>query len=151
VMYRTEILRRAGGFDETLRCCEDYDVYLRLAKVYPVVAYQSIAAEYRKHADNMTRNAPMILKTTLAVLARHQRVARTSAVWRSAYADGKRFFGNYYGGKIADLLAEESKGRRRPQELASLVMAGLRYDRRFVLRLTLRIMNVLRARFWHVR
>jgi glycosyltransferase involved in cell wall biosynthesis len=150
VMYKTTILRLAGGFDETLPCCEDYDVYLRLAKSYAIAPYEAIAAEYRQHGDNMTRNAPMLLKTALAVLARHHRITRTSVDWRFAYAQGRRFFSNYYGGKIVELLAEESKGRRRPGELVSLVMAGLRYDRHFTLRVAQRIVNVLRGRFWQI-
>jgi glycosyltransferase involved in cell wall biosynthesis len=91
VMYRTEILRLAGGFDESLPCCEDYDVYLRLAKNYPITSYEGIAAEYRQHGGNMTQNAALMLKTVLAVLARHAPAGEASPEWRAAYAEGERF------------------------------------------------------------
>ncbi len=49
VLYNTSLLRASGGFDFTLRSCEDFDVYLRLARVHSIAAYNSVAAEYRRH------------------------------------------------------------------------------------------------------
>ena len=34
-MVRRELFSRYGGFDETLRCCEDYDLWLRVAPFEP--------------------------------------------------------------------------------------------------------------------
>lgn len=35
VMARRELFERFGGFDESLPCCEDYDLWLRVAKTEP--------------------------------------------------------------------------------------------------------------------
>ena len=55
VMFRTERLRDAGGYDESLRNCEDYDLLVRLKKngckgyYLPVPLYR-----YYIHGDNIT-------------------------------------------------------------------------------------------------
>ena len=150
VMYHANLLRSAGGFDETLCACEDYDVYLRLAANYPIVMYPHISAEYRKHGANMSRNAPMMLKTALSVLAKQATTAQNSPVWRAAYIEGKRSFGRHYGAEIVGLLAAECARLRRPRALASLIMTGLRHDRGFLARLAfgfvLRLGAAVRAR-----
>ncbi|MGE4430717.1 MAG: glycosyltransferase family 2 protein, partial [Sphingobium sp.] len=56
VIYNAEMLRDSGGFDTGLKSCEDYDVFLRLARRHPIAAYDSIGAEYRRHGNNMTGN-----------------------------------------------------------------------------------------------
>jgi len=55
VLFRTDLLREVGGYDESLKNCEDYDLLLRLkangAKGYylPVPLYR-----YYIHGENMT-------------------------------------------------------------------------------------------------
>jgi glycosyltransferase involved in cell wall biosynthesis len=68
VLYRREILKAIGGFDEMLLASEDYDVYLRLARRYQFVQYEDIIAEYRQHGRNMTRDAARMLVSTISVL-----------------------------------------------------------------------------------
>ncbi len=48
-LYRRDVLLALGGFDERLRRCEDYDLYLRLALSYPIASHPEIIAEYRWH------------------------------------------------------------------------------------------------------
>ena len=68
VLYRRDCLTEVGGFDETLRRCEDYDLYLRIAQRYPISSHGAIVAEYRKHDHNMSADAASMLQTMLAVL-----------------------------------------------------------------------------------
>ena len=56
VLYRRECLEKAGGFDTTLPACEDYDLYLRLSRLYPVASTSAWLAEYRRHGANMSNN-----------------------------------------------------------------------------------------------
>src|SRR5258707_9317884 len=46
-LYRREVLLTLGGFDEDLRRCEDYDLYLRLARSHRIASHPEIIAEYR--------------------------------------------------------------------------------------------------------
>jgi glycosyltransferase involved in cell wall biosynthesis len=147
VMYRTEILRSAGGFNESLPRCEDYDVYLRLTQSYPIEAYEGVAAEYRRHNDNISLNAALMLKTVRKLLARHSRIAQTKQEWRVAHAEGVRYWSGFWGPRIEQSLIEECKGRRRLNVIASMTATGLRYDPEFVPRLSRRILRKVRAAF----
>ena len=41
VLYRTEVLRLPGGFHPSLRRCEDYDHFIRLARDHPIACHSS--------------------------------------------------------------------------------------------------------------
>ena len=49
VMARTDILRAMGGFDETLRSTEDWDLWLRLAACAPVGCHPDPLVTYLMH------------------------------------------------------------------------------------------------------
>jgi glycosyltransferase involved in cell wall biosynthesis len=72
VMYRRAPLEAAGGFDEALRSCEDWDVYLRLAATHEIVAHRHICADYRRHAGGMSQVFDRLIDAGLAVLERHR-------------------------------------------------------------------------------
>ena len=141
VMYRTEILRNAGGFDESLKRCEDFDVYLRLTKNYPIASYKGVAAEYRRHGENISLNAALMLKTVRTVLARHAPASQISPDLRVALAEGVRYWTGFWGPRVEQSLIAECKGRRRPSVLVYLLVTGLRYDPDFVARLGRRILR----------
>ena len=60
VMYSRARLMAAGGFDESLRRCEDYDVYLRMAKRYAIAGYAGscgrIPAARKQHVGRRWRH-----------------------------------------------------------------------------------------------
>ena len=88
VLYRRDILLAVGGFDEELYRCEDYDVYLRLARQFPIASHPEIIAEYRRHERNMSNNNAAMLQGTLAVHNRHAR--QTQMHRRRAWHAGQR-------------------------------------------------------------
>jgi glycosyltransferase involved in cell wall biosynthesis len=47
-MFRRDCALAVGGYDDTLRLWEDYDIYLRLAQRYPAASHPTIVAEYRQ-------------------------------------------------------------------------------------------------------
>ncbi len=49
-LYRTEIVRAVGGFDASVRACEDRKLWLEVARLGPVCLTPVIAMEYRQHA-----------------------------------------------------------------------------------------------------
>src|SRR5262249_19752764 len=61
VMYRRSIFEKVGGFNTRLRACEDYDMYLRIARISPIYCYDSVVAQYRHHSGNMSRNRVLML------------------------------------------------------------------------------------------
>lgn len=53
IVFHTEILRKEGGYDETL-FYEDFDIQVRLARNYPVIYSDHIGVLKRKHAGSMS-------------------------------------------------------------------------------------------------
>jgi hypothetical protein len=95
VMYRREALLEAGSFDGTLSRCEDYDVYLRMARRFPIAGYADRVAEYRRHGANMSADHAAMLRSALAVHGRHQPPAddpRARAAWRAGRRGWRRVY-----------------------------------------------------------
>ena len=69
VMFRRAIFDEVGAFDTSLRSCEDYDLYMRITRRYPVARHDRLVAEYRRHDASMSVRAGRMLDTALDVLA----------------------------------------------------------------------------------
>jgi glycosyltransferase involved in cell wall biosynthesis/SAM-dependent methyltransferase len=111
VLFDRRRLLEAGGFDVTLRRCEDYDVYLRMSRIHPVAHHRAIVAEYRRHGNNMSSNSLEMLHWVQRVLERYRPpngAGRAAAAWRRGRA-GWRF---YY--LWESLWGEAAKRERRP-------------------------------------
>ena len=54
VMYRRAVFDSVGSFDAGLNACEDYDLYLRIARRLPVGAHPQPVAEYRRYGSAMS-------------------------------------------------------------------------------------------------
>jgi glycosyltransferase involved in cell wall biosynthesis len=121
VLYRRDCLTEVGGFDETLRRCEDYDLYLRIAQRYPISSHEAIVAEYRKHGHNMSADAALMLRTVLAVLDRHASRIVVGASERAALQDGRAAWRNYY----ASEMFEAVRVRWHEREAIGAIVTGL--------------------------
>jgi len=56
VMMRRDLFDAAGGFDESLPACEDYDLWLRIARTTPVALIdQPLVIKRGGHADQLSR------------------------------------------------------------------------------------------------
>jgi len=87
VMYRRAVLDAVGAFDTMLTCAEDYELYLRLARRFPVVDHYAEVAEYRQHPGTISRNAERMLTATLAVLEPHRPGVTASAAHHRAWRE----------------------------------------------------------------
>lgn len=72
VLSRKDVVEAAGAFDTTLKSCEDWDLWLRMASLGGMfVPMEGTFACYRQHPDSMSRNRDRMLRTALSVLRRH--------------------------------------------------------------------------------
>ncbi|WP_448614611.1 glycosyltransferase [Modestobacter sp. URMC 112] len=110
VLYRRDVLLASGGFDERLRLCEDYDVYLRLARSHPLASHPVETALYRWHGDNMSARSRTMLRAVLALHRAHRpdapRTSDTARAWRT----GRRSWRRYYAQEV--LAVARAAGRR---------------------------------------
>jgi glycosyltransferase involved in cell wall biosynthesis len=67
-MIRRTAFAAAGRFNESVSMGEDYDLYLRIARQWPLVQHDTCVLEYREHSGNISRAQEQMLKSTMVVL-----------------------------------------------------------------------------------
>jgi glycosyltransferase involved in cell wall biosynthesis len=107
VAYRREAIEAEGGFNPSLAACEDYDLYLRIARKYPVSVHENLVAEYRQHDQNMSRDPKLMLKTVLEVLNSNWQYARAKDNYREAYRAGVKSWREHYSREFFDQVTEQ--------------------------------------------
>lgn len=112
VMYRRDRLEEVGGFDATYRACEDYELYLRLARRFAMISGHEIIAEYRQHARNMSNNSPLMLRTALDALESQASFVPSDGERRLAYTEGVRRWKSFYAGQQLLKMYEAARDRR---------------------------------------
>jgi glycosyltransferase involved in cell wall biosynthesis len=124
VMYRRDLLAALGGFDEQLRRCEDYDVYLRMAREHAVTGYPDLVAAYRLHGGNMSGNHRAMLRSALEVHARHAPSSRVEDGAWEAWSEGRR---RWRRGYAEEMAAARYRSRQHGRTLATSlpVLAGI--------------------------
>lgn len=79
-LIRRDVFVEAGGFDGNLAIqVDDYDLYLRLARLRPFVRHDHWVLEYRLHGSNVSHNQEKMLTGTMAVLDRLEKSDQLSA------------------------------------------------------------------------
>lgn len=89
-MCRRDLLAAEGGFDEGFRLSEDYELYLRLVCRHPIACHGQVVAEYRKHGQNISDDAPRMLAAALAVLDKQSGFAASYPGGAAGLAAGRR-------------------------------------------------------------
>jgi glycosyltransferase involved in cell wall biosynthesis len=68
---RKRCFERVGYFDEHFRICEDYDLFLRLAKVCTLIGVPQTLMKLRVHENNVTRDTQAFCRFRLALTTKH--------------------------------------------------------------------------------
>jgi glycosyltransferase involved in cell wall biosynthesis len=100
VMYRRTVIESVGAFDTSLGAAEDYDLYFRIAKMFPVYWHHDVVLEYRKHGASMTRKAGLMLQHTVVVLRRQRNYLKGNRRYREAFQVGLKSGREEYGYRL---------------------------------------------------
>jgi glycosyltransferase involved in cell wall biosynthesis len=126
VMYRRAVFDSVGGFDTTVNGAADYDLYLRIARVFPVHHHGEVVLEYRRHAANMTRDPAPMLKATVTVLRRQRKHVKGNKRYKEAYRTGMRTGQEIYGVPLSDEVRNHSRLREWKRAVQGILVL-LRY------------------------
>jgi glycosyltransferase involved in cell wall biosynthesis len=101
VVARRSALETAGGFDETLPAlgCEDWDLWLRIARAHPIAILSEELTRYRRHGGNTV--AREVLASGLAVLAKLYADPAAAADARLSHAAARARLLWYHAGVAA--------------------------------------------------
>jgi glycosyltransferase involved in cell wall biosynthesis len=99
VLYSRQVIEVAGGFNQNLHACEDYELYLRIARRWRIRGHRAVVAEYRQHDTNMSKDRALMLTSVLAVLAEERKQVH-DRLHRQALRVGIRVWREYYGPQL---------------------------------------------------
>jgi len=128
VLFRRDALLEAGGFDRGLRACEDYDVFLRLARRHRVALHDDVVAEYRVRGDGMSSDPGRMYTSIMAVLGRQRAHVRGDPAREAALTAGCRLYNRYYGWPMLDAALRRLRRNRALGALRDFATVA-RYDR----------------------
>jgi glycosyltransferase involved in cell wall biosynthesis len=101
VMYRRWVFEEVGGFDGSVDAAADWDLYLRVARRFPIYHHGEVVADYRWHGANMTANPALMLRSTVSVLRRQRQHVKGNKSYEEAYEEGIKLFREHNGMNLA--------------------------------------------------
>ncbi|MCS4436601.1 glycosyltransferase [Aquiflexum gelatinilyticum] len=131
VMYRRWVFEEFL-FDTSLKACEDYDLYLKIARNHPVAHHSKILTVYRMHGNNMSGNPKLMLDSVLEVLRRQKKVLKSKEEAESLKR-GIEFFEKYYVNKLIKKVKTSGNSVDKP----SLRMLW-KYNKKFSVKIFIR-------------
>jgi glycosyltransferase involved in cell wall biosynthesis len=147
VMYRRAVLEFVGGFDSSLKACEDYDLYFRITKDFPVCSYDDVVAEYRQHDSNMSGNPALMLKTAMTVLRSQRAYVRKDKRYQEAYKIGVKSMKEFHGVPLARRVLAHARKREWKQAMQDMLVL-LPYCPRLFVRAWRKLELPMRLRHW---
>jgi len=96
-LYRRWVFSEIGGFDETNSPAADYDLYLRVARQFPVLCHHQPIVKYRMHGANMSNDSRLMLASTITALKKQLPHVRGNQGLLEAYERGLQNWRNSYG------------------------------------------------------
>jgi glycosyltransferase involved in cell wall biosynthesis len=94
VLYQRWVFEKFN-FNESLDVCEDYELYLRIARKFPVMHHNHFIAAYVLHGSNMSGNIIKMLARVLDVLDANRPYIK-SAEELKCLEKGKKIWKSYY-------------------------------------------------------
>ncbi len=108
VMIRRATFLGVGGFDEKFRfIAEDYDLWIRVAAVAPIIGVPEYTVLYRRHENNLTLQTVKQIEAHLEVLRRAQQIIRRRDLDmrnKPDLIDIRTSMKNFYDGAIVGLF-----------------------------------------------
>src|SRR5262249_31125092 len=119
--------------------CEDYELYLRIARRFPICCHDHISMEYRQHPSGMSRNAARMLRNAMAVLRAQRAYVRAHPAYAAAYREGWHRTQYYYGEQVVNSLRCMLREGQWQQAASGLVTLARYYPQAIPKHLTIKL------------
>jgi glycosyltransferase involved in cell wall biosynthesis len=97
VLFRRLIFDKVGGFDPSFITAQDYELYLRIARKFPIHHHDNTIAEYRQHGKNNSRDPIRMINSITNILNKEWEYIRGNAEYEKAWKRGLKLCQKYYG------------------------------------------------------
>lgn len=122
VMFRHVMFESLSGFNASLAPADDYDVYLRIARAFPIYCHEKVIVEYRMHGANQSGSTVRMLRATLQALGAQRDYIKGNKEYEEAYKTGKRYWRNYWGNILFCKVIALVKAQRLVAALRAIVL-----------------------------
>jgi glycosyltransferase involved in cell wall biosynthesis len=126
VIYRREAVESVGAFNVLFNGSADFDLNVRIARLFPVCCNDRPVLEYRRHDESMSRDYALMLKAAVSVRCAHRKVVKGSKELEKALQVGIRIAQEDYGEKVIELIGHRLRERKWGAAISGLLML-LRY------------------------
>lgn len=126
VLAKRHALTAVGGFREDLWFNEDRDLWLRVARLYPIHCHHQVVAEYRRHPDQLTQQWGVMLRTGVRVMRDQWPFVRDNPVYAEACRQGIRQYRQACGPPLVWQMVADARAGRVREALAAFMIV-LRY------------------------
>jgi glycosyltransferase involved in cell wall biosynthesis len=138
VLHRRECLESVGGYNPApvLKGAEDYDLYLRLARIYPVFCHGEAVAEYRQYeqgAANVSGNLSGMFQATLTALRTQRQYVKNNDAYRKVYRQGISHKQRLWGGMVIEQVKLQLRTPGERATAAQNIWVLLKYNKRGLL------------------
>jgi hypothetical protein len=126
-MFRRWMSARLIRFNPAFDASADYELYLRIARTFPIHGHTAVVAEYRLHRGSMSRNAAVMLTSTMEVLRAQRPYVSRRRAYARAYEQGRRSWQGHYGEQLIEQLSRQLRRPHRWIEAGSMMAVLARY------------------------
>jgi glycosyltransferase involved in cell wall biosynthesis len=124
VMYRRWVFEEVGDFDGSVDAAADWDLYLRVARRFPIYHHGEVVADYRWHGSNMTADPALMLRSTVSVLRGQRQLVEGDKRYEEALEEGIKLFREHNGVNLAKEVRSQVRRRDPGRALrGALVLA----------------------------
>ncbi len=141
VMFRRGVFEKVAAFDESLAVCEDYDLYLRITRDFPVQCHGKTVLDYRQHSGTASGNAEVMLRTIVRVLNAHYQHVKGRKDYEQAYKKGLKSWKDGYGHMLVEQIYAQVRGRKAWKKTLHGLLAMTRYYQQGLILLMLRFVS----------
>ena len=111
VMFRRSVFETVGGFDGSYSPTEDYEILLRVARVFAGAQHHSVVAQYRRHDSNTSRKGALMLRRMYRVMQAQLPFVNGNPALKAAHKRGENQWRDFYGGvTMKQILAHLTRG-----------------------------------------
>src|SRR5215467_9998029 len=121
VLFRTAVVREAGGFKTTVSGAEDYDLYLRIARHQRIWCHDQVIAEYRQHDTSTSRKPMLMMRSTLNVMRAQRDAVRGDPSAKWALRQGIRHSQHRYGEQLINAVRKQVRAREWKSAISALI------------------------------
>lgn len=95
-MFRRSVFESGLSFNEPTRLCSDYEIYLQVARRWPVYCHNEVVSRYRQHSAQQTANRRTMVHMIVKILESQKPFIQDKPKYKKMAAKGSRLVRHAY-------------------------------------------------------